>query len=643
MMKDVKKELLNFLSKQSSAVTSNEIANALSISVRSVKSYISEINSLHNTKVIISSRNGYLLNKQSITLIKNDFKQVPQNFDERAFYIINKIVLSHSNSLNLFDLCDELCIGYSTIKGLISTMNKTFSFYNVKFFCEKDCVFMQASEKDKRKLIRYLISEENKYTFMGIGQLKEYFHEIDIDKLNCIINKCSSKYGFYLNDFAAVNLVLHLSIILNRELNGHCLNNGNSKIIFDNDLESFFINAIYQELEKAYSVKFNEYERYEIYMLFKISASLSLPITSKNINNYVSEEIVNLCNDYINKLNSLYSIDLTSKTFSIPFSLHLKNMLLRLQSKQFIENPLTESVKKNSPISYDAAVFIGLDLSERFKINLNENEIAFLAMHFGAEIERQELNTIKIPVVLLCPDYHDMHITLLNQLLLNFGNQINIINCVHSEEGLTKDNPSIKEFPFKMLFTTVPITRQHDFMVVQISPFNIASQCETIQNAISHNRDIYRNHKLRSNFHSFFEEDLFIVDTNIDSQEKIINSLCDLLLRKKYVNDNFTENVYKREKMASTAFGYIAIPHSTSMDAIKTSIAVAISQKGIQWGDSLVHLILLPTINRADRKKFREIYETLISLFSEENLLYEIRYCKSFQSFEKLIYDNLFF
>ncbi|MFQ7536008.1 MAG: PTS sugar transporter subunit IIA [Clostridium sp.] len=40
----------------------------------------------------------------------------------------------------------------------------------------------------------------------------------------------------------------------------------------------------------------------------------------------------------------------------------------------------------------------------------------------------------------------------------------------------------------------------------------------------------------------------------------------------------------RRENAATTAFGGIAIPHAVEMDAMKTSIAVAISKNGIQWG-----------------------------------------------------------
>ena len=77
------------------------------------------------------------------------------------------------------------------------------------------------------------------------------------------------------------------------------------------------------------------------------------------------------------------------------------------------------------------------------------------------------------------------------------------------------------------------------------------------------------------------------------------------------------------------------------MDAIKTSIALAISQKGFRWGNNTVHLVLLLAINKTDKKNFRFLYEALLSQFGEDTMIQEVRNCSSFQEFEALIYHNI--
>ena len=168
-MKKKQHELLKYLLSQSKPITSTEIANALSISTRSVKNYVSDINSLYNTKLILSSRNGYELNRQASSLLTLDNSEsIPQTGEERAFFIIKELILYHTSHLDLFELCENLCISYSTVKAVISKMNKAFSTYGVEFLCENDCLYIKGEEKNKRKLISYVLSEESKNCFITL-------------------------------------------------------------------------------------------------------------------------------------------------------------------------------------------------------------------------------------------------------------------------------------------------------------------------------------------------------------------------------------------------------------------------------------------------------------------------------------------
>lgn len=81
-------ELLKYLSGQNRPQTSAEIANALSISVRSVKNHVKEINSLYGRRVIFSSRNGYLLNSQiSPHLLVDDLVKASRRLGRNGRFI----------------------------------------------------------------------------------------------------------------------------------------------------------------------------------------------------------------------------------------------------------------------------------------------------------------------------------------------------------------------------------------------------------------------------------------------------------------------------------------------------------------------------------------------------------------------------
>lgn len=105
-----------------------------------------------------------MINSQiSPSLIVDDREEsIPQTWEERAFYIIKELILGHTAYLDLFELCDNLCISYSTVKAVISRMNKTFASYQVEFNTVHLVLLMAINKADKknfRLLYEALISQ----------------------------------------------------------------------------------------------------------------------------------------------------------------------------------------------------------------------------------------------------------------------------------------------------------------------------------------------------------------------------------------------------------------------------------------------------------------------------------------------------
>ena len=636
-MKKKQTELLRYLSGQSHPIKSTELANALQISSRSVKNYVSDINFLYNKKIILSSRQGYQLNHQLSyhLLLDENEEKLPQTGEERAFYIIKSLILGHTPQLDLFDLCDYLCISYSTLNTVITKMNKSFSAYHVSFICKNDCLKIIGSEKDKRRLISYIISEESQNRFIDMQQLEECFREsIPVRELRDIILSLFRKHNYYLNDFAALNLLLQLCIIIDRNINGNVLNHMETNLPEITKAESLLVQELLEQLEIRFPIHLNASEQQEIYMLFKVNANSSVPTSREDLKKYVTDKLLTLTDYYVEQVNNHYLVNLSDERFTTAFTLHLENLLLRAQTGNYTKNPMAESIKLNNPLIYDIAIYIGLDLMERFHILIPEDEIAFLAIHIGAELERQNTTRSKIRTALLCPDYRTLSNELLNKLLLNFGNWLDIICSVCDEAEL-------KEQSFSLLLTTIPLKKAWECDVILLSPFNLNAQYDIIYEAITKKQDHDKNERLKKNFHTFFEADLFETNAEFSHRDDILHCLCQKLLQKDYVNQDFENNVMKRETAATTAFGNVAIPHSADMDAVKTSIAVAISRKGFQWGSNTVHIVFLLAINKADKQAFRDLYESLISLFTDATMIQEIRSCENFSDFEHLIYSHI--
>ncbi len=626
-------KLLNYLNSQNEPKKIKEIANKLCISSRSVKNYTDDINNIYNKKIIISSRNGYELNRNIPTevLFSNiELDNIPQTFEERSYYIINKMLLDHTLNLDLFDLCDELYISYSSVKNIISKMNEKFYVYHVKFICKHDFLYIEGEEKNIRKLISFVVNESNHNSYIDFLQVQNYFPNYDIDSLRSIIYSTFRKHNFYLNDFTSINYIIHLLIIIDRKKIGKSLN---EQVIYNGETDKNTKDLIFDlisKLEDTFHIQFNEFERNDITIFTNTIASYSISATKKELEKLVDQDIIALTYDYINEINNFYHIDLKSDIFLTPFCLHLKNLIFRAKNNHYISNPFVESIRLNNPVIFDVATYISINLTKKYHINITEDEIAFLAMHIGAEIERQQCDSSKLSVALICPLYLGLNSKIYNDLLIKFGTMITIEKNVTSESELNGDD-------FDIIFTTYSLQGKHKADIITIDPFKLNSQRQIIEDLIINKQKKVKNELSRVNIHNYFHEDLFIVNSKLDTKDEIISYFCNLLVEKEFVNHDFLDSIYQRENAATTAFGKIAIPHAMKMNANKTCISVAISKNGILWENEKVFVVLLIAINKTDSVIFRYLYEQLIESFTDEKFTVDVLHCQTFHDFKKLL------
>ena len=140
------------------------------------------------------------------------------------------------------------------------------------------------------------------------------------------------------------------------------------------------------------------------------------------------------------------------------------------------------------------------------------------------------------------------------------------------------------------------------------------------------------------NFDDYFEKDLFFYKPeDVHDRDEAISLLADNLMRIGYVREDFKENVMRRENAAATVFGEVAVPHSVEMDALKTSVSVLIDPAGISWNGRLVNAVLMMSIQSHDHAEFTQLYEALITVFSDEEYLRMICGCRDFGKFKETL------
>lgn len=631
-MRRKQEELINYLYTHNEKVTANILSKALNLSIRTIKSYIAELN-MNYPSLISSSNRGYVIDKVKANSLLQYKDDIPQDYESRCIYIIKKTLLEKQDYIDIFDLCEELFISYSTLKKDIYKMNTSFANFKITFSSENNKLHVGGSEQNKRKLISHVMSEEVSGNFLNLTLLQESFPDYDLDDACTLIKDICKQHHYYLNDFSCVNFILHVTIMVSRINHGNHIINNNELIQVTNKNDEKIAKELCLALEQVFNVSFNSSEILEIYILFKNNANY-INNENENVSLLVSDEIIQITKNIIKNVDEHFFINLDSDNFITPFMLHLKNLKNRLIKNNLLKNQMLDSIKISCPTIYDISTFIAYQLTLSFHENVNEDEIAFIALHVGTEIERQKKEETKVSCLLLCPEYLNITSTLHKKIMMDFGDQLTIQKSISFENEILGNN-------FDLLITTVPVLESTNYFTVLLPPFPMSYEKNKILDAIIRIENTKKSQILTNNLNFYFNEKLFYSMNEDISKSAVINELAERMINLGYVEENFKEEIWKRETASSTAFMNIAIPHPMKMSAYKTSIGVVISHKGIDWGNQhFVNVVFMIAFNKIDNKHFHALYESLVLLFNEPIVISEIKKCKNFNDFKDIVIKN---
>lgn len=634
---DLNNKLVKFLEhlyQLSSPVSCKDLAQQFKVSTRTIQNYVRDINHISGNKAIISSKNGYILDKlKGNILFKTINISVPQDNLSRCTYILKKLLTHASENINVFDISDELFISYSTFRSVLSYTNNYLKKYNLKVISNNNLLHMQGNERDLRKLMSVIIYDEASVNSFSVENLYEYFNSTLVTKVVTFLDLFSKKSGFIINHFTKMNLILHFCILVKRIQEGNMgTNNSIEKNLLEFDHK--LINELHKKLLDEFNIDMNNNDLKEAYLLIQINSNLNLT----QMDDMFGKEIIKLVNEIIEQIKINYLVDLNTNEFIAPFALHLKRLIIRIQNGKVERNPLLKHIQKTIPMIYDISTYVSLYINNFFENEvIAEDEIAFIALHLGAEIHRQKSDCEKISTLLVLPKYLDLEIYIKKELSKNFQENLNIIAVAESSENL--DNVSSNA---ELIITTFPLSyfkTDHISDIISISPFLSSEDQLRIYERIDSIKKKRLNHILINQFDYFFNKELFHLDNGLYHNEyNVIKFLANDLINKGYAPEDFLIHVINREKLTSTAFKNVAVPHQFFVQTMRTGTNVLISKEGLHWENNIVNIVLMVCINKEDKKNFAYLYEALLNLFTQDEIVQIVKTSNCFEDFKKKVF-----
>lgn len=626
--------LIEELIKSQKPKSTKQLAATLNVSTKTINNYINEINSANDT-IIFSSKDGLIVDKEKALKYIERSNNIPKDFEDRAVFIIRYLFNHHSETINVYRLCDILFVSYSTIKNDISRMNIEYQDLDVKFIIKNNYLHLDGDEKSKRKLMSKIIFREHK-NIINTSMLQDCFPNISVVSLSNMITSTLKKHNYFLNDFSRFNLIIHYCIVLDRMKNGHRMNQDKNLNLSDiTNEEKLLFTDMAEQFDSLFNIILSNDEIFELLLIIRANAKNTDIEQTEIFKNHVDKELTNYVDNLIKSLEKNFYLDLRDDQFIIPFTLHLNSLLERIKYNQTIANPMTKQIKTNSPVVYDIALYIANDFAVTFKLgkSLSSDEVGFIAIHVGSQIERNNIGDEKLNVILICPDYINISSSIRNKLLYNFGTKITIVDTIGEY------NSSL-HMQCDLILSTIDVNQEITIPSLVISPFISTKDYENISNILSYTKRNKSLAALKKSFNKYFYSSNFIYLSDAQNYGYVIKLMTDKLFENGYVDSNYKDSVFARENSSSTAFDNYAIPHSFEINALNSGVCVAICKKGIKWNNQLVNIVLMIAMNSSDSISFYNLYEAILNLLNNETINSKLQMVKTFDEFKTIIMNS---
>lgn len=652
---DRMQRLVYLLEHASSWVSSQAIAKMLGTSERTVRNYITELNQ-SGTVRIASSKEGYRI------VTARDHKQEEELYGQRAVtkpamrtlrsvepsqqnvagtrrdHVLSRLI-NASEPISIYDLANELHISESTLANSVlprvRTLIAPFSLHveNHDFM-----VRLTGSEKDKRRMLGHIAIQNANGYFTSTATLQEMFPNFDVSEImNQLVAICQSS-ELLINTFALNNLLVHILVIVIRLKSNNELGD-NDGLIDTGELVRTFkqgdailkcANDISEHFERTFGCSVPESDFQQIVLLIALSVERYTynELTFDKLATLMDQQFVDTVTSIASDMSERYDIELSDETFLLQLVVHMYNVYQRAVYHVSYPNPLAGQIKSEYAPVYDMAVYFAHRFARSYSIKISENEIAFIAFHIGAFLERSAAPDDKATAIVIVEQYHDFARQLVDDLEKALSEELTII-AVMSCDGYLAGHP---ESDVVITTTDVPVERA---LKILIGPILSKQNLRKIRDKLSDVLEAKRRGKAHRFLRSVLTPELYLRNVQLQGgPDAYIDYLGSLAVASGVVNRGFVRDVHLREQVSSTAFtDCVAIPHSIDTYAARSFIAVLHNDVAIPWGRHNVNFVLLIGIAKADMPFFRDALDIIIELFSSVDATMRLMQTDTFDEF----------
>ncbi|MDO9398486.1 MAG: PRD domain-containing protein [Herbiconiux sp.] len=608
--------LLAYLAEADDWVTAGALADRLGVTTRSVRSYVTSVkNAARPLEVIASSTSGYRLNREayaSFVVGLRGRETEPAGPRDRVHAIIRGLGDS-PEGVDVHDLAATLFVSESTVEADLRKAKPLVEEAGLGLARRGSTVTLTGGELDRRRLLSRIFRDESAAGFLDLETIQREFASENLGAFKSDLIAMLDGNGYFVNEYSIDNVLLHVAIAVDRVSKNRPLAPDEAPELSDT------IRDIAAQLDVLIRSHFG------VALAARELGYLSVLLTTRVLTPGHDEPTEAVAATYLDPgdlaemrrivrlASDEYLVDLDDEDFIVRLSLHIRNLVARAQENTFSRNPMTRSIKGSFPMIYELAVFLASQIQRHHGIVVNEDEIAYIALHVGSHLERQNLRQERVTCALICPNYYDMHVVLRQRLEAELGSELQI------DVVITRADVDWDSLGSDIVVTTIPVSTARDNVVV-IPPFPGEADFESIRRVIAAVRRHGRRMQIKDELLQYFDERLYRRNLAADSEAGMIRELGAAMVELGVIDESYVAGAIEREQMSSTAFSdTIAVPHAMAMSASRTAIAVVVNETPMPWGENRVNVIAFIAFSESGRRAFQNVFDQLVEVFSDRD------------------------
>ncbi|CAC95658.1 TPA: BglG family transcription antiterminator [Listeria innocua] len=630
--------LFGMLLDAGSHLSAQKLSQDLHISERTIRTDIAKLTEFLETNgatITLTRGAGYkieILDPTAFEAFQAD-KNKPKNTDyfdldnpeERVKYEIF-LLLSSADYIKLEDLADTLFASRATISNDMKQVRTVIASYDLTLVSKPGCGVKIVGEEEKMRYTLTALIASKKAPESYLETFFEWHKQKEkLQKLMSAVTDYFFATNIRFTDEALQNLLLHMMILVERIELGHSLEQFELTDVSEEEIT--IANNLAGILASLFEIEISEGDKN--YLLLQIASKRILNVEDKEISEFDDYAYIE---GMLNRIESQYFYrlqdDLQLKKDLIA---HIHSMLYRVKYHMTVKNPMTEHIKRYYPLAYEITLDAVESLKKDYPYDINQNELAYLALHIGASLERNyQISYYRHKSALIVCGSGFGTARIVEAKVKSAVSNLDITKVVSIQEY----NRFI-HIEEDIILSTVRIPEKNK-PVIKISNIPTNEELKMLGAIIEEQTDPNRG------FLSSFFDAAFFARSTLTNKTAILEEMVESLKSKNIVGDEFLNSVIERERLGSTVLGTgIAIPHPLGLMAKETKIVIRILDNPIKWDQKQsVHAVFLLCISKNDYEEAINIYELLVELVREE-YGEKLAALKSFTDFTSLANDIL--